>query len=205
VVFGCVFYGGESVKSFLLLVGFGLALSWLPAITQSQGDMSQLLQGELKIKVKNEKNIVRDKSKPVRKAIEDWYSRNVEAFKAKDVAAVMALRTDDFQTITPDGKVNTRAEMEAYTQQFLGRIDHFVSLDFQIGTIDVQGDLASAYVTQKTVRMQRFPDGTLHKVEARAVQRETWKKTAEGWKMRRVDNVQDGGIFVDDKPYKPIQ
>ena len=138
----------------------------------------------------------------MRKAIEDWYARNVEAFKAKDVAAVMALRTDDFHTITPDGKVNTRADMEAYTQRFLGRIDHFISLDFQIGTIEVQGDLASADVTQNTVRMQRFPDGTLHKVEAGAVQRETWKKTAEGWKMYRVDNVRDSGVFVDDKPYQ---
>lgn len=49
---------------------------------------------------------MRDKSKPVRRAIEDWYARNVEAFKAKDVSAVMALRTDDFHTMLPDGKVN---------------------------------------------------------------------------------------------------
>lgn len=193
------------MKSLLLLVGFGLALSCLPTIAQSHEDLSQVLQGERKVKVKNEKSIVRDKSKPVRRAIEDWYGRNVEAFRAKDVAAVMALRTEDFHTITPDGKVNTRADMEAYTKRFLGRIDHFISLDFQIGTIEVQGDLASAYVTQKTVRMQRFPDGTLHKVEARAVQRESWKKTAEGWKMHRVDNVQDAGLFVDDQPYKPTQ
>jgi len=70
-------------------------------------------------------------------------------YKAKDVAAVMALRTDDFHTITPDGKVNARADMEAYTQRFLKRIDHFISEDFQLGTIEVQGDLASADVTQK--------------------------------------------------------
>jgi hypothetical protein len=49
--------------------------------------------------------------------------------------------------------------------------------------------------------MQRFPDGTLHKVESAAVQRETWKKTAEGWKLYRVDNIRDGGLLVDDKPY----
>ena len=109
---------------------------------------------------------MRDKSKPVRKAIEDWYARNMEAFKAKDVAAIMALRTDDFHTITPDGKVNTRADMETRTRLFLDRIDHFISQDNQIGTIEVEGDLASADITQKTVRMQRFPDGTLHKVEA---------------------------------------
>ncbi len=64
-------------------------------------------------------------------------------------------------------------------------------------------ELASAEVTQKTVRIQRLPDGTLHKVEAGAVQRETWKRTEEGWKMYKVDNIRGTGIFVDDKPYKP--
>jgi ketosteroid isomerase-like protein len=139
----------------------------------------------------------------VRKAIEAWYDRNIEALNAKDVAAVMALRTDDFHTTTPDGKLNTRADMEAYTKRLLDRIDHFISQDFDIGTIEVQGDLASADVTQKTVRMQRLPDGTLHKVEARVVQRETWKRTAQGWKMYTVDNIRDSSIFVDDKPYNP--
>ena len=155
-------------------------------VTNTQSEASR---DKTKIKVKNSKVIERDKSKPVRKAIEDWYVRNMDAFKAKDVTAIMALRTDDFHTITPDGKVNTRADMQARTTSFLDRIDHFISQDNQIGTIEVEGDLASADVTQKTVRMQRFPDGTLHKVEAGAVQRETWRKTAEGWKLYRVDKI----------------
>lgn len=192
------------MKSLLLIFGFALVLSCSPQLrAQSDSDQSQvLLQGVRKVKVKNSKTIVRDKSKPVRKAIENWYVRNTEAFRGKDVAAIMALRTDDFHTITPDGRVNTRADMEAYSQRFLGGIDHFISLDFQIGTIKVRNNLASADVTQKTVRMQRFPDGTLHKVEAGVVQRESWKMTAEGWKLYRVDNIQDGYVLVDDKPYR---
>ncbi|HEX8651559.1 MAG TPA: nuclear transport factor 2 family protein [Pyrinomonadaceae bacterium] len=192
------------MKSLLLLVSFALAFTCLsPFTAQSQSAQSQVSQDESKVKVKNHKAIARDKSKPVRKAIEDWYARNMEAFKAKDVAAIMALRTDDFHTITPDGKVNTRADMETRTRLFLERIDHFISQDNQIGTIEVEGNLASADITQKTVRMQRFPDGTLHKVEASVVQRETWKQTTEGWKLYRVDNIRDGGLLVDDKPYKP--
>ena len=194
------------MKSLSLVVGFALALTCSPQLlAQSDRAHLQVLQGERKVKIKDGKTIMRDKSKPVRKAIEAWYASNMEAFKAKDVAAIMALRTDDFHTITPDGRVNTRADMEARTKLFLARIDHFIAQDNQIGTIDVQGDLASADVTQKTVRMQRFPDGTLHKVEAGVVQRETWKKTAEGWKLYRVDNIQDGNLLVDDKPYKPKQ
>ena len=174
------------------LFGLSCSLVW---VTHSQSG--------LKVKVKGGKSIERDKSKPVRKAIEACYDRNIEALNAKDVAAVKALRTDDFHTTTPDGKLNTRADMEAYTKRLLDRIDHFISQDFDIGTIEVQGDLASADVTQKTVRMQRLPDGTLHKVEARVVQRETWKHTAQGWKMYTVDNIRDSSILIDDKPFPP--
>ena len=199
------------MKHEFLVTAFVLTLSCSPAWVSHSQNGSRIVPSpaassdaaERKTKLKDGKLIDRDKSKPVRTAIEAWYDRNIEAFKKKDVGAVMALRTDDFHTVTPDGKVNTRADMEAYTKRFLDRIDHFISLDFQIGTIDVQCDLASADVTQKTVRMQRLPDGTLHKVEARVVQRETWKRTAEGWKMLTVDNIRDGVLLVDDKPYKP--
>jgi ketosteroid isomerase-like protein len=187
------------MKRSILLV-FALAFTGLSLVApRSANAQSDVSQDKTKVKVKNSRATERDKSKPVRKAIEDWYVRNMDAFKAKDVSAIMALRADDFHTITPDGKVNTRADMQARTTSFLDRIDHFISQDNQIGTIEVEGDLASADVTQKTVRMQRFPDGTLHKVEAGAVQRETWRKTAEGWKLYRVDNIRDSGVLVDDK------
>lgn len=189
----------------LIFVGLMFAFTSTSAFVQAQSNPSVGAPDQSKTKLKAGRTIVRDKSKPVRRALEDWYARNMEAFNAKDVAAIMALRTGDFHTVTPDGKVNTRPEMEARTKQFLDRIDHFISQDNQIGTIEVEGDLASADISQTTVRMQRFPDGTLHKVESRVVQRETWKKTAEGWKLYRVDNIRDGGVFVDDRPYKPNQ
>ena len=184
------------MKSLLLFVAFAMTFT-CPSASLAQADQ--------KLKVKDGKSIVKDKSKPVRKALEAWYASNMEAFKAKDVPAVMALRTDDFHTLTPDGKVNTRADMEVRTKAFLDRIDHFISQDNQIGTIEVEGDLARADITQRIVRMQRFPDGTLHKVESGVVQRETWRKTDEVWKLYCVDNIRDGEILVDDRPYKPNQ
>lgn len=190
------------MRNLLLLLVSVLSLTFSTAIaTRGQDSMSR----DSKVKTKGGKFIERDKSKPVRKALEAWYEQNTEAFKQKDVAAVMALRTDDFHTILPNGTKNTRTDMQAYTVRLLGMIEKWISLDFQIGTIDVQGEFASADVTQKTVRMQRLADGKLHKVEASAVQRETWKKTEEGWKMYRVDNIRDTGILVDGNPLHPPQ
>ena len=167
----------------------------LPLPTQAAADP------ETKVKEKGGTKVVIDKSKPVRKAIEAWYALNTAAFEAKDADAIMALRTDDFHTLTPDGKTNTRADMDARTRTFLERIEHWISQEFVIGTIELDGDLASADVSQRTVRMQRFPDGSIRKVESAVVQRETWRQTPEGFKLYRVDNIRDGDLLVDDEPY----
>ena len=165
---------------------------WLPAVAEGEGGAN--------VEAKQRNVVVADGADPVGTSIESWYEKNLAAFEAKDVAAIMALRTEDFHTETPDGKVNTRADMEERTRRFLDRIDTWVLQDFKIGKIQVTGDLASADVNQRTVRMQRYPDGSLHKVDARVVQRETWKRTAGGWKLHKVDDIRDHVTLVDDAP-----
>ena len=170
-----------------------------------------LAMSQQKVKIKHGEVTVRDKSKPVRAALEAWYQRNMAAFAAKDVPAIMALRTADFHTVTPDGKTNTRADMEARTIGFLRGIDHFISQKNEIGTIELDPVIdgvrclpcASADVHQHVVRIARLPDGTLHKIESWVTQRETWKNAAEGWKLYRVDNIRDNRVLVDDKPREP--
>jgi ketosteroid isomerase-like protein len=146
---------------------------------------------------------VKDKSKPVRRGLETWYARNREALRRKDVAAIMALRTDDFESTTADGQTRTRADTEADTARLLGMIDRFEVLDFTIGTIQVADNEASADVKQRTVRVQRLADGKRHRIEARAIQTERWRMTPEGWKLFRVDHVRDRGILIDGKPFEP--
>ena len=154
---------------------------------------------QVKVKQKGPETLVVDKSKPVRRGIERWYESNTAGFRKKDLAAIMALRTEDFHTVTPDGKTNDRAFMEERTKNFLAGIVKWISLKFKIGTIKVDGELAAAYVTQDTVRMQRLPDGTVHKVQSKAVQRETFRHTPDGWKLYKVDDIKDMGLFVDGK------
>jgi ketosteroid isomerase-like protein len=153
--------------------------------------------GQAKIKEKNGSFFAKDKSKPIRRGIEEWYEKNTDAFRRKDLAAVMALRTPDFHTLTPDGQTNDFAFMQERTRGFLDRIEKWLEMRFDIGTIEVQGDLASAYVTQFTSRIQRLPDGTVAKVESKVIQRETWRKTADGWKLYKVDDIKDQGLFIN--------
>ncbi|HZN53809.1 MAG TPA: nuclear transport factor 2 family protein [Candidatus Polarisedimenticolaceae bacterium] len=130
------------------------------------------------------------------------YAENEAAFFARDPDRVMRLRHPDFHTITPDGKVSSREQMYERTRQFIARIERFDALSETITGVSLEGDTAHATVDQRTVRQQRFPDGTLHEVRTSVVQRESWKKTSEGWLMWRVDEVQPGQTLVDGKPVR---
>jgi ketosteroid isomerase-like protein len=136
----------------------------------------------------------------VRREIEQWYEENTRAFRAGDVDAIMALRTEDFHTVAPDGREQDRAAMEQRTIGFLNGIERWISLSFDIDSLEVSGDLAQAVVGQHLVRMALRPDGLVHHVETWATQRETWRKTPDGWKLYRVDGVRDQRRLVDGQP-----
>ena len=136
----------------------------------------------------------------VRREIEQWYDENTRAFRAEDVDAIMALRAEDFHTVGPDGEVRDRAAMEQYTVGFLNSIERWISMSFDIDSLEVTGNLARATVRQHLVRMALRPDGLVHHVETWATQNETWRRTAEGWKLYRVDSVRDQRRLVDGQP-----
>ena len=136
----------------------------------------------------------------VRREIETWYEENKRAFHAKDVGAIMALRTEDFHTVGPDGTTSDRAAMEFRTQGLLNGIERWITMEFEIDSLTVSGDLATAVVHQHLVRMALRPDNQVHHVETWATQNETWRRTAGGWKLYRVDNVRDQRRLVDGQP-----
>ncbi len=59
-----------------------------------------------------------------------------------------------------------------------------------------RGDEAIATVRQKFTR-QQLVENQLRTVHTEVTQRETWKKTAEGWKLVFVDEVRDHVRLVD--------
>ena len=133
----------------------------------------------------------------VRRELREWYDRNERAFLEKDLAALMALRTGDFNSVTPDGVVHDRAEFEQTARAFLNGVDRWISQSNDLDSLHVSGDLASAVVRQHIVRMALRSDGKVHHVESWVTQRETWRRTPGGWKLYRVDNLRDLRRLVD--------
>lgn len=133
----------------------------------------------------------------IRRAPERRYEENRQALLAKDFAAVMALRTEDFHAVTPDGAVHDRAQMEMATRTLLDGIERWIGLSFEIDSLEVAGDLAHATVRQHADRMARRNDGMVHHLETWVTQRETWRRTPGGWKMHRVDSIRDQRRLID--------
>jgi ketosteroid isomerase-like protein len=136
----------------------------------------------------------------VRRELEQRYEENTRAFLARDLAAIMALRTEDFHAIGPDGVTQDRAAMEARTQGLLNGIDRWIELTVRIDSLELEGDLAHVTASQHLVRMALRPDGLVHHVETWATQRESWRRTPQGWKLWRVDQVRDQRRLVDGQP-----
>ena len=136
----------------------------------------------------------------VRRELQLRYDENRRALLAKDFDAIMALRTEDFHAVTPDSVRHDRAEMEQSTRALLEGVDRWIGLTFDIESLEVSGDLATAVVRQHADRMARRNDGLVHHVETWVTQRETWRRTSAGWKLYRVDGIHDQRRLIDGQP-----
>jgi len=184
--------------SIRLTLALSIALG-LPSAAAAQG-----LDGPLKIKEKGEQVIVRDKSKPVRKALEIQYAKLAEAIENKDHAAFQALRTADFHTVDEHGQARSPQEMSERARAMLERIKPPIHTANTIGTIDVYGDDAKATVRQYFSKMLDI-DGQLRQVETYVTQDETWTMTPDGFRLKLVDGVRDPETYVDGKRIDPTK
>jgi len=155
-----------------------------------------------KVKIKGDKVVVADKSKPVRAALEAQYAKLAEAVRNKDFDAFQAVRTADFSAIDENGRRQPAEAMALRARTLLERIQPPIETSFTIGTIDLQGDRTVATVRQYFSRMQEMACA-LRKVENHVTQDETWILTSEGWKLHFVENVRDPEKFVDGKRVDP--
>jgi hypothetical protein len=194
------------LKLFLFLPGF---LFFIANPIPAQNNSAPMQQDrEYKVKIKGDKTIVQDKSKPVRRALEIQYAKLAEANKNKDLNAILALRVSDFSVKMPSGETWNYERSAAYSKAAFEQVQQTLNLTYTIDTIDLNDNEATAIIHQQWTRMQ-IKGGQLRRVETTAVQRETWVNTADGWKLKLIDEIHPGIWIVDgkrvdpSKPYDP--
>lgn len=186
----------KKMRNLLSIILLVLVITLLVSFTTEAQDISD------KLKVKGNRTILRDKSKPVRRALEVQYAKLVKAVREKDFEAFQALRTSDFSTKGLNGEPQSSEQMAARARALLERIQPPIDTSVTIDTINARGNEAVATVRQRFSRMQNVA-GQLRKVETSVTQDETWVQTPDGWKLKFVDNERDGMFFVDGKRVEP--
>lgn len=142
----------------------------------------------------------------VKKELEAQYKKLTEAHDRKDLKAIVALKTSDFHTFFPDGRIGDSKLMEEYSRNFLERNQPPFNQRITIQKLTVSSNklIAVAEVLQELARYQDL-EGKRRKVETSVVQREIWAKTPEGWKLKSVDNTREHKTFVDGKRIDPTK
>jgi antitoxin component of MazEF toxin-antitoxin module len=220
------------MRGSLLLAASGMVLMSVSVFAQSdrarKAEPAQLQatqDKDFKIKVKDDRVVVRDKSKPVRRALEEQYAKIAQAQVNKDIDAMRALRTPDFTVDTANGE---RWDLETslnYSRIGFQQVQSNISISNTIQSLDVSivadeicalpgrpvtGPCyqAVAIVHQQWSRMQ-MKAGRLRRVDTEAIQTETWVNTKDGWKLKHIGDVKAGAWYVDgkridpSKPYDP--
>jgi uncharacterized protein (TIGR02246 family) len=144
----------------------------------------------------------------IRRELEAQYQRMVRAYQERDPEAVLALQSPDLVTELPTGDRWHRDDVAAYVRASFAQVEKTLDLSFDIQALEVRGDTATATIHQHWNRMQQ-KGGQLRRVETSAVQRESWVRTPEGWRLIHIADVRPGAWFVDgkrvdsSKPYDP--
>ena len=150
----------------------------------------------------------KDKSKPVRAALEYRYVEMRAAYLVGDSSMVLANRHPDCFSISPRGDTVDCQAMRSYIRTSFEQVESTTALEWKLGVIDVHGDTAAAEVDQHWVRRQ-LKGGAVRDVDTRAQQRETWIREGGDWFLWRIDHIRPGVWLVDgkridpSKPYDP--
>ena len=142
----------------------------------------------------------------VRKELAAQYEKLARAHDRRDLGAIVALKTADFHSIFPDGRVGDAKTMQEYSRQFLEGNQPPYNIRVTIQTLAVSDHklIAVAEVFQEATRYRELA-GKRRKVDTSVLQRETWAKTTDGWKLKSVDRVRDQKRFVDGKRVDPTK
>ena len=138
-------------------------------------------------------------ARSARQLLEQAYEANRQALLSGRLDAVLALRTPDFHVVTPDGATHGPEEMAGFSRNLLENVQQWLELSFIPDNVVEAGEEISADVRQHSIRLQRR-DGAVRRIENWVTQRETWVRTPEGLRLRRVDNIRDQRVLIDGKP-----
>jgi hypothetical protein len=130
------------------------------------------------------------------------YASYGEAVRKMDAPTYTAYFANDFSMRSPDGHVHDRAEMDKYQRinaQTTTKVNAY-SATIEAITHPTDADFA-VIVLQQYDRDQaplEAPEQP-HRIQTSAVQREIWRRTPQGPKVSRIEEIMVGPVSIDGK------
>gem|GEM_PF-1087997 len=157
------------------------------------------------LKVKSEGSALKIKEtlRPERRTFENLYDKRARAIRNKDFKAVMEFFAPYYSTVLPNGKTLNYEQIRDDVRRGMKKFVSVSNMNFTIEKLTVRGDQAIVDARQDFSRKQKLRDGKTHTIIISVLQRETWTKTAWGWKLKLVDNFRIQTMSVDGKPVRP--
>jgi hypothetical protein len=105
----------------------------------------------------------------------------------------------DFKLKLFNGSVQDRQWVVGYVRNN-AKTFKVLKLTMVIKELKLEGDHATAVVEQKSSRTYDDKQGKAHRLDVGALQRETWTKTANGWRLKSVEEWKVLYLLKDGKP-----
>jgi hypothetical protein len=132
--------------------------------------------------------------------IRSRYDEIERAYAARDVDTVLASLDRGLEVIGPDGEHEDYARRAELIRQWFARNEPPIDFRITIEAMDVRADGEVAVrVLERVSRYQARDGGRPAHVVHEVRQRETWIRTAAGWKRKRIDEIdyENRKVWVD--------
>ncbi len=133
------------------------------------------------------------------KEIQGIYDRWRDAWKRKDINAIMAPFAPDYLYTWTNGQVRNRRQTENDYKGTLKSIKSIESLSISAGKVTVKGNEASNICIWRSTGVSIDPQGKHHPSTSHFDTRDTFVKTRKGWVFKRSLDVR-AVVTVDGKP-----
>ena len=150
---------------------------------------------------------------PVRSEIIAAYQRSLDALARGDAEGALQIDTSDWISITVGQKPRTRQEIEPFIRRDIASMKpppgwvvswkpdyerNGTLTGIQVYKLSVNGDTAIVLCLVGNTS-SKFIDATAHRVWTGSHVRDTWIKTASGWKRRMHEKLTVDEMMVDGK------
>ena len=141
-----------------------------------------------------------DTTSKVRRELEAALATQDEAIKKNDFKAFVATLAPDYSIKLLSGDGFSREQVENFIKSDMA---HTKAVEKSVSTIDsltVGSGEAVAVVTHEASRVLTDGQDVPHKRENKVVHKETWAKTADGWKIRQLQELKQVYLLRDGSP-----